>query len=298
MARQRTVDYTALDLKIFHDKVSTDTYVKLFEGLTDNHREIPLKRDNYLHLFSLKPINPDAPINGFKGVIFKRNGLPKDWYNTLEEKRSVNTDMEKEFIPEAWKANVRFFDFVFYPQQKKIVCEIKHKSNIISQSVIESFFKYLLGTEALGKIFNRIEVDLVKEKLTAENIISTPQISYLEAVISDSPEEISSKASELEKYIFKEMNDSNIQKYTKTLIAEKTKFLKLTSEHKELVKFAVENGYVKFKFKNFEDIVETKSSTESYPFKKRITYDPKVIDTHDLLLRDTYKIAQELTKNK
>lgn len=297
MARQRTVDYTALDLNIYQENVSTETYIKLFEGLQNNHREIPLKRDNYLHLFSLKPINPDAPINGFKGVIFKRNGLPKDWYNVLEEKRSLNTDMEKEFIPEAWKANVRFFDFTFYPLQKKIVCEIKHKSNVISQNVIESFFKYLLGTEDLGKIFNRIEVNLVKEKLTAEKIISTSQINYLEMVVSESPEIINSESSKLEKEIFNEMNDFNIQKYIKILIADKAKFLKLSQKHKELITFAVRNGYVRYKFKNFEDIVETKSSTQAYPFRKRVTYDPKVIDGYDLLLRDTLVIAQELNKN-
>ncbi len=86
MSKQQTVTYTALDLKIFKENVTDETYVDLFKGLQTNHREIPLIRDNYLHIWNLKPINEDKPLNGFVGTIFKRNGLPGDWFNT--EKRN------------------------------------------------------------------------------------------------------------------------------------------------------------------------------------------------------------------
>lgn len=50
MSKQQTVTYTALDLKIFKENVTDETYVDLFKGLQTNHREIPLIRDNYLHI--------------------------------------------------------------------------------------------------------------------------------------------------------------------------------------------------------------------------------------------------------
>lgn len=68
--------------------MSADTYVELFNGLQTNNREIPLIRDNYLHIWTLKPINDDKPLNGFVGTIFKRNSLPSDWYNT-EKKQEI-----------------------------------------------------------------------------------------------------------------------------------------------------------------------------------------------------------------
>ncbi|EKU54271.1 MULTISPECIES: DUF4747 family protein [Acinetobacter] len=294
MSKQQTVTYTALDLKIFKENVTDETYVDLFKGLQTNHREIPLIRDNYLHIWNLKPINEDKPLNGFVGTIFKRNGLPGDWFNTEKETRNIKENVEEKYIPSNLKANVRFFRFVFYPLQKKIVCEIKNGNNKISESVIKAFFEKLLGTDRLKERFNRIDVSLVKDNFSAERIINTPQLTQLELIFLNYSETPKKQNSDLEKEIFGEMEESNIRTYSRMLTAEKTKFLELTPKNKDLIRLAVEHGYVNFKFKNFDNIVEKKSSNVSYPFLKRVTYDPKKIDLYALLLRETSIIAKDL----
>lgn len=296
MGRKQTVNYTALDVKIYKDDVSLETYLELFKILKDNHREIPLSRDNYLHLTSIKPINDDNPINGFKGEIFKRSALPSDWYDTIEEVRSTKKNIENEFLPENLKAKVRFFNFVFYPIHQKIVCEVDHAINKISENIIEEFFKFLLGTEELRKIFKRIEVNLVPEHVNADKIIQTPQLTQLELIINYDFNGIKNNTSILEKEILTEMEESNIRTYSRILTVEKGKFLSINQRSKELIRLAVKNGYVKYKFKNSEDRIEEKSSEDKSPFIKRVTYDSKKENLYDLLLRETSIIANDLGK--
>lgn len=298
MSKQKTVNYTALDLKIFKENVSDNTYVELFTGLQKNHREIPLSRDNYLHVMNLKPINEDKPLNGFIGTIFKRNSLPNDWYNTEKETRNIKENVEEKYIPGNLKAKVRFFRFAFYPLQRKLVCEIKSGNNKISESVIKDFFEKLLDTDRLKAIFTRIDVNLVTEKTTSEKIIQTPQLTQLELIVQNYAESPKKTITTLEKDIFSEMEESNILTYSRILTAEKSKFLELSSKTKDLIKLAVDNGYVNYKFKNPDNIVEKKSSNDSYPFIKRITYDPKNTDLYAMLLRETAIIATELVKRK
>lgn len=296
MGRQQTVNYTALDIKIFDEKVTTQTYIELFEDLGSNHREVPLSRDNYLHLVSVKPINEDKPINGFVGEIFKRNSLPSDWYNTVEGTRNTKENVEDKYIPKELKAKVRFFKFTFYPLQRKLICEVHHERNKISESVIEDFLKKLLDTDHYKKKFNRIDVNLVPEKITAEKIIQIPQLMELELVVLHSIDSPKKQLSSLEKEVFSEMAENNIRKYCKIITSEKSKFLELSQKNKELISLAVENGYVKFKFKNLDNIVENKSSNDTSPFIKRVTYDTKNTDLRALLLRETSKISEDLVK--
>lgn len=294
MGRKQTVNYTALEVKIYDSNVTIETYINLFKDLKNNHREIPLSRDNYLHLTYVKPINDENPKNGFIGEIFKRNSLPSDWYNTTDGTRNTKEDVESKYLPKDLKAKVRFFKFAFYPSQKKIICEIDHSFNKISENVIEEFFKELLGTDELKKKFKRIEVNLVSEKITPERIIQTPQITQLELLINYYSEGIKKDSSALEKEILKEMEDTNIRTYSRMLTAEKTKFLKFNDKIKELIHIAFEYGHINYKYKNNDDRTEDKSSSDDASFIKRVTYDTKTENLTDLFLRETLKISQQL----
>lgn len=71
MARKRTVNYAVVDIKLLREGVTPETYVSLFKELQKNYREIPLTRNNYLKLRSIKPLNENNLINGFKGKYSK-----------------------------------------------------------------------------------------------------------------------------------------------------------------------------------------------------------------------------------
>lgn len=295
MGKKQTIDYTALNLQIFKDNVSDKTYIELFKILETEHREIPLTRDNYLHLMYLKPINLDNPMNGFKGRIFKRNSLPNDWYNTEEGTRNLKENVEDKYIPGTLKAKVRFFDFAFYPLHKILVCEIHNSENKISEHVIQDFLKKLLNTPKLNSIFKRIEINLVPEKITAEKIFSTPQLTKLELNIQKINEFSNDKSLILEKEIYQDMIENNISTYTRVLISEKTKFLNLNSNIKNFITVALKHGFVTYKFKNVNDMIETKSSHDTAPYIKRVTYDTKTTDLYELFLRETAIISESLS---
>ena len=74
MARNRTVNYAVVDIKLLREGTTVETYVELFEELRSNPRQIPLERNNYLKFRFIKPLNEDNLLNGFSGEVFKSCG--------------------------------------------------------------------------------------------------------------------------------------------------------------------------------------------------------------------------------
>ena len=102
MARNRTVNYAVVDIKLLREGTTVETYVELFEELRKNPRQIPLERNNYLKFRFIKPLNEENLLNGFSGEVFKSNGITSDWYD--EEKNERNPKESTEETREA-----RFF---------------------------------------------------------------------------------------------------------------------------------------------------------------------------------------------
>ena len=86
MARNRTVNYAVVDIKLLREGTTVETYVELFEELRSNPRQIPLERNNYLKFRFIKPLNEDNLLNGFSGEVFKSNGN----FNVMDNQNSKN----------------------------------------------------------------------------------------------------------------------------------------------------------------------------------------------------------------
>ena len=291
MARKRTVNYAVVDIKLLKEGVTPETYVALFEELKKNYREIPLTRNNYLKLRSIKPINEDNLVNGFTGEIFRSNGLTSDWYDEEKEERHKNQNVGESYIPSNLKANPRFFKFVFYPLHQKLVCEVKDPENEISVGILEEFLKSLLVTEKLQTKFGRIVVSTVPELITAEKIIQCKQLKKIHLSIE---KPYSENPTDLEKQILSEMEEQNVDVYMQTFVASKNVFLSLNQRAKDLVKIATEYGVVEYKVENEEELIEDKSTAISYPLIERVQYDPDLINQSALIQSKGLEIASSI----
>lgn len=291
MARKRTVNYAVVDIKLLKEGVTPETYVALFEELKKNYREIPLTRNNYLKLRSIKPINEDNLVNGFTGEIFRSNGLTSDWYDEEKEERHKNQNVGESYIPPNLKANPRFFKFVFYPLHQKLVCEVKDPENEISVGILEEFLKSLLVTEKLQTKFGRIVVSTVPELITAEKIIQCKQLKKIHLSIEKPYVE---NLTDLERQILSEMEEQNVDVYMQTFVASKNGFLSLNQRVKDLVKIATEYGVVEYKVENEEELIEDKSTAISYPLIERVQYDPDLINQSALIQSKGLEIASSI----
>lgn len=288
MARKRTVNYAVVDIKLLKEGVTPETYVTLFEELQKNYREIPLTRNNYLKLRSIKPINEENLVNGFTGEIFRSNGLTSDWYDEEKEERHRNQNVGENYIPSNLKANPRFFKFVFYPLHQKLVCEVKDPENEISVGILEEFLKSLLVTEKLHTKFGRIVVSVVPELITAEKITQCKKLKKVQLSFN---RPYSDHPTDLEKQILSEMIDQNIEVFVQTFIAGKNDFLSLNHKVKDLIQLATNYGVVEYKLENEEELIEEKSTAESYPLIERVQYDPSETDQHYLILAKGLEIV-------
>lgn len=291
MARKRTVNYAVVDIKLLKEGVTPETYVALFEELKKNYREIPLPRNNYLKLRSIKPINEKKLVNGFTGEIFRSNGLTSDWYDEEKEERNKNQNVGENYIPANLKANPRFFKFVFYPLHQKLVCEVKDPENEISVGILEDFLRSLLVTEKLQAKFGRIVVSTIPELITAEKIIQCKQLKKIHLSIEKPYLE---NLTNLERQILSEMEEQNVDVYMQTFVASKNGFLSLNQRVKDLVKIATEYGVVEYKVENEEELIEDKSTAVSYPLIERVQYDPDLINQSTLIQSKGLEIASNI----
>ena len=291
MARNRTVNYAVVDIKLLREGTTVETYVEFFEELRKNPRQIPLERNNYLKFRFIKPLNEENLLNGFSGEVFKSNGLTSDWYDEEKNERNRHKNVEENYIPPNLKANPRFFKFIFFPLHQKLVCEVKDPENEIQIGLLEKFLKKLIITDKLQDKFGRIIVSTVPEVISAEKIINSKTLKRIHICI-EKPE--NDDFLNMEQKIISHMLDTNMQSYMQTYIAGKNDFLHLTDEVKELIKFATEHGVIEYKTENQEGLIEDKSTAESNPLIVRVQYDPDVTDQHYLIQSKALEIVNNI----
>lgn len=291
MARNRTVNYAVVDIKLLREDTTVETYVELFEELRINPRQIPLERNNYLKFRFIKPLNEDNLLNGFSGEVFKSNGITNDWYDEEKNERNRNKNVGEKYIPENLKANPRFFKFIFFPLHQKLVCEVKDPENEIQIGLLEKFLKKLIITDKLQDKFGRIIVSTVPEVISAEKIINSTTLKRIHICI-EKPE--SDAYFELDQKVISHMVGMNAESYMQTYIAGKNDFLILTDEVKELIQLAIEHGIIEYKTENHEGLIEDKSTAESNPLIVRVQYDPDVTDQHYLIQSKALEIVTNI----
>lgn len=294
-SRSCSVLYTAFDVQIFSDEVSTKTYVDLFLDLSGNLREVPLQaRSNYVKFDSIKPLNEDKLEHGFRCEIFKSTGLTSNFRDTVES-QNVKLDTNR-YIPTNYKANPKDFSAVFYPSERKIICELSFKKNKTAHAIVEEFLKKLVNTPTLNNKFKRIEITPIYEKITADDINHNKTLTYVEAVINNIPDSFDDPnivLSDKDRIFLKSLADSNLESYSQVLKSKKAKFLELTDLNKDFIRLAIEYGFVKFHYKNIDSLTEKKNTLNISPFTKRLKIFPEEV-YGDFLIRETRKIAEHL----
>lgn len=291
MARNRTVNYAVVDIKLLREGTTVETYVELFEELRKNPRPIPMERNNYLKFRFIKPLNEENLLNGFSGEVFKSNGLTSDWYDEEKNERNRHKNVEENYIPSNLKANPRFFKFIFFPLHQKLVCEVKDPENEIQIGLLEKFLKKLIITDKLQDKFGRIIVSTVPEVISAEKIINSKTLKRIHICVEKL--EIDEQSDSAHKVI-SHMVDMNTESYIQTYIAGKNDFLNLSDEVKALIKFAAEHGIIEYKIENQEGLIEDKSTAESNPLIIRVQYDPDETDQHYLIQAKALEIVSSI----
>ena len=280
MSRNRTIDYAAFDVQILNDHVNTASYLNLFKYFftKTNRREIPLKNNTYLTIQMISYLNEDQPEDGFIGKIIKWDGPTVNYFNDETGQPANPKDIESFKTPEHLKANPRLFNFVFYPKQHKLICEISEQDNIISENVLLEFLRHLLGdTGELKQQFGRIEVLLVHEVDTIENILNNKTLVKVHLEINRPEGE---KLSVAEQEIVKLMDSQNISKYQKIVDSDKGNYISLSEEMKKEMRIATMNGYVAYKSHNDQGYVVNKSTATTHPLIIKEPYDPDLTQAY------------------
>lgn len=292
MARKRSVTYTALNIRV-HPHPSPDIYVDLFNYLNENRRPIPLSNNIYLAINDLKPLNENKPLDGFIGEIIKYNGITDQWYNQKTGQKAEPEDLKEVNIPDHLKPNAKFFSFIFYPIDHKLVCEIKDTDGSISAKMLLEFFENLFKSPKLLEVFNTVEVNILPDLDAVDKILRLKYLKKLHLIIlRPNADELA----EMEAEIFEEMDSQNIGVYQKILEAQENESLDLNERTKEQTKVAATNGRVDYKAKDERTGLTVTKSTASTPLIERDKYDPDTTTPIEFLKQNAVKIIAKFRK--
>ncbi|HFF4507722.1 TPA: DUF4747 family protein [Acinetobacter baumannii] len=292
MARKRSVTYTALNIRV-HPHPSPDIYVDLFNYLNENRRPIPLSNNIYLAINDLKPLNENKPLDGFIGEIIKYNGITDQWYNQKTGQKAEPEDLKEVNIPDHLKPNAKFFNFIFYPIDHKLVCEIKDTDGSISAKMLLEFFENLFKSPKLLEVFNTVEVNILPDLDAVDKILRLKYLKKLHLIIlRPNADELA----EMEAEIFEEMDSQNVGVYQKILEAQENESLDLNERTKEQTKVAATNGRVDYKAKDERTGLTVTKSTASTPLIERDKYDPDTTTPIEFLKQNAVKIIAKFRK--
>lgn len=292
MARKRSVTYTALNIRI-HPHPSPTIYVDLFNYLNNNRRPVPLNNNIYLAINDLKPLNEKKPLDGFIGEIIKYNGITDQWYNQKTGQKAEPEDLKEVNIPDHLKPNAKFFNFIFYPNDHKLVCEIKDTDGSISAKMLLEFFENLFKSPKLLEIFKTIEVNILPDLDAVDKILRLKYLKKLHLIIlRPNADELA----EMEAEIFEEMDSQNVGVYQKILEAQENESLDLNERTKEQTKVAATNGRVNYKAKDERTGLTVNKSTASTPLIERDKYDPDTTTPIEFLKKNASKIVAKFRK--
>ena len=292
MARKRSVTYTALNIRV-HPHPTPEIYVDLFEYLHANRIDISLNNNTYLAINDLKPLNEKNPLNGLAGEIIKYNNITSDWYNENTGQLAEAEDLAEVKIPPHLKPNAKFFNFVFYPLDHKLVCEIKDKDGSISAKMLLEFFQKLFSSVKLLEIFKTIEVNILPDMDAVDKILRMKQLKKLHLIIMRPNAD---ELAEMEQEIFEEMDSQNIGVYQKILEAQESEYIHPNERTKEQTRVAATNGKVNYKAKDERTGLIVNKSTASTPLIEREKYDPDIISPMDFLIQNASKIVAKFRK--
>lgn len=292
MARNRSVTYTALNIRV-HPHPSPQIYVELFNYLFANRIDVPLKNNTYLAINNLEPLNEDKPLEGLVGEIIKYNNITSDWYNENTGQLAEAEDLAEVKIPSHLKPNAKFFNFVFYPVDHKLVCEIKDKDGSISANMLLEFFQKLFTSTKLLEIFKTIEVNILPDMDAVDKILRMKKLKKLHLIIMRPNAD---ELAELEQEIFEEMDSQNVGVYQKILEAQESEYIHPNERTKEQTKIAATNGKVNYKAKDERTGLTVHKSTASTPLIEREIYDPAIITPKNFLIQNANKIVAKFRK--
>ena len=292
MARKRSVTYTALNIRV-HPHPSPDIYVDLFNYLNENRRPIPLSNNIYLAINDLKPLNENKPLDGFIGEIIKYNGITDQWYNQKTGQKAEPEELKEVNIPDHLKPKAKFFNFIFYPIDHKLVCEIKDTDGSISAKMLLEFFENLFKSPKLLEVFNTVEVNILPDLDAVDKILRLKYLKKLHLIIlRPNADELA----EMEAEIFEEMDSQNVGVYQKILEAQENESLDLNERTKEQTKVAATNGRVDYKAKDERTGLTVTKSTASTPLIERDKYDPDTTTPIEFLKQNAVKIIAKFRK--
>jgi len=280
--KPRTVSYSALNITL-HPHPTKHTYVDFFYYIQEEiNKFLTLKRNTCIYLYNLQPINPDNELEGLTGTFIKCTDLSvNEWFDfenqTIAEESEVNSKVK---IPNTYKPNAKFFDFVFYPKKHLLVFEFSDKHGSMSIHSLKEYFEVIFKRQDFIDRFKQGFVSSVTDDEKIKTILSSKKLLKLDIVlVKPNPDDLS----DITARILGNLEENHAKKMEIITTADDNQYLQPNQQLQDLSKVAANNGVVNAIIENEHGKSVPMSTTSIPKIKKEIYYTNETSQLESLL---------------
>lgn len=277
MPKEKTIWISALNIKT--QPHTPDKYIDLFNDAFSLKQIIKLRADDHGMIGWKRFIDPDSPLEGITGEIYKFLQLDpnRPWLNLQEGKEAEPQELEDIQIPEFMKPNMSSFRFAFFPKGHRLFFETYSDRNRIGPSLVLTLFEKIFSHPSIRDKYGEVDVFLEPSREKLEEILSIFDLRRLEMRITrPNPDD----SFEFEQSVFKrmELESADIYEYN-----VKGKGINPSEDTRNLARVAASNGYVKGVGQG-QDGKRVDESTQKHPLRDHIEYNSDLESSAEVFL--------------
>ena len=272
MARARVLELGALNLTVHPH--SDEIYLDLLTQARTRQLVAPMRGNRFALIGYVRPSLYDVEGTAVEGQLFSFVDFDRNaaWYDTKTGEQAEESALEEVHIPETLKPDLRRFNFLFFPENHRLVIETySHESHRMSPGAARHAFDTLLNDPSLVSQFGKVEVVVEPEKDALKKILKMPFLNRLKILVTrpnaDTTEEV-------EEEVFRRLEEQRSDQLVEEYRAQDGASLKPNKRTRSLARVAASNGYVEGHGKK-ENGEPAHVYTQEHPMSERISYDPE-----------------------
>jgi Domain of unknown function (DUF4747) len=282
MRTTRTIEISALNIAM-HQPHSPQRYVSLFWDAKRSRKLVQIGQLHGALIGRLGGGREYVPGMLIVGEIYRfvKIDAALPWFNTLTSEPASEGDLEGLSIPEHLLPNLRRIEFTFRPDIHRLWFISKDRDDRLGPMAAERFFQTLFDSVAQEQQYPKVEVTVVPDKESIEELLSTPRMERVHIELKrPNPDD----SDDLQVRWMRKLQNNGARSMVTTLTAADASGLTLDEETKGLARASALNGHVVVTARNatgkrFEE------STRDKPLAIPETVDSEIEVSQDVLDR-------------
>ena len=268
-------------------------YIEMLQLMARHKFDALVRGDDALLLGSCRYLDPEKPLEGVRGDIYKFLKLDSTeaWFNTEVMDAATEDEIAEINIPDNLKPHFKKFQYIFIPKGHRFYFISSKPKHSLSAGLVKRFFESVFQRDEFAE-FGTLNVTVQPDPSGLSELLSLKRISVLRMEIDrPNPDDLE----DMEAEVLKRLNNLNAR-------SEKIEFMEASNEGLRpdafvtaLAAVANDNGYVSVEGRD-DTGLKKYLSTKNMPLHETAKYNPNLTSEFDALYDKVVEIHREIAR--